>query len=123
MEIRNIEIACDGTEAEEFALCLRQGTFVRRLEEEMDTLFVFLENEGVDPTNNFGERIIRFGVLWRKRSQGTKGDKGNRWVERILSLRQTCRLHGKSSFKVLVDALYAHFNRQKADLAWIRGVE
>lgn len=99
------------------------GTLVRRLEEEMDTLFVFLVKEGVDPTNNFGERIIRYGVLWRKRSQGTKGDKGNRWVERILSLRQTCRLHGKSSFEVLVDALHAHFNGQEPDLAWIRGGE
>jgi len=97
------------------------GTFARRLEDEMDTLFVFLVKEGVDPTNNFGERTIRYGVLWRKRSQGTKSDKGNRWVERILSLRQTCRLHARSSFKVLVDALHYYFNEQDPDLAWISG--
>jgi transposase len=51
------------------------GTFARRLEEEMDTLFTFLANEGVEPTNNFAERTIRFGVLWRKRNQGTKATK------------------------------------------------
>jgi transposase len=95
------------------------GTFARRLEEEMDTLFVFLVEEGVQPTNNLAERTIRFGVLWRKRSQGTKGEKGNRWVERILSLRQTCRLQMKSSFEVLTDALTCYFKEQKPDLTWI----
>lgn len=96
------------------------GTFARRLEEEIDTLFVFLVEEGVEPTNNFAERIIRFGVLWRKRSQGTKTDKGNRWVERILSLRQTTRLHMKSTFAVLVDALDSYFNGRDPDLSWIK---
>jgi transposase len=96
------------------------GTFARRLEEEMDTLFVFLVEKGVDPTNNLAERTIRFGVLWRKRSQGTKSDKGNRWVERILSLRQTCRLQKKSTYNVLVDALHSHFTQLKPDLGWIR---
>lgn len=95
------------------------GTFVRRLEDEMDALFLFLTEEGVEPTNNFGERTIRFAVLWRKRSQGTKSEKGNRWVERILSLRQTCRLHGKSTFDVLEGAMNCFFKGQKPDLSWI----
>lgn len=99
------------------------GTFARRIEEEMDTLFVFLVEEGVEPTNNFAERIIRFGVLWRKRSQGTKSDKGNRWVERILSLRQSARLQMKSSFAVLVDAFDSYFNERDPDLAWIKPTE
>lgn len=77
-----------------------EGTFVRCLEREMDTLWLFLLEEGVDPTNNFAERILRFAVLWRKRSQGTNSDKGNRWVEKILSLRQTCRLQNQSTFTV-----------------------
>jgi transposase len=95
------------------------GTFVRRLDEQMESLFLFLTEEGVEPTNNFAERMIRFAVLWRKRSQGTKGDKGNRWVERILSLRQTCRLHAKSTFEVLVDAFTCFFKQQEPDLTWI----
>jgi len=96
------------------------GTFVRHIENEMDALFTFLVKEGVDPTNNFAERMIRFGVLWRKRSQGTRGEKGNRWVERILSLRQTCRLQGKSTFHVLVEAMDCYFKDQQPDLEWIR---
>ena len=95
------------------------GTFVRRLDDKMECLFLFLTEHGVEPTNNFGERTIRYAVLWRKRSQGTKSDEGNRWVERILSLRQTCRLHGKSTFDVLVDAMNRFFKRQSPDLSWI----
>ena len=44
------------------------GTFVRNIEQEMDALFTFLYKKGVGPTNNHAERMIRFGVLWRKRS-------------------------------------------------------
>jgi transposase len=86
----------------------------------MDSLFTFLVEEGVEPTNNFAERMIRFAVLWRKRSYGTKSDKGNRWVERILSLRQTCRLQGKSTFDILVNAMDSYFKDQQPDLEWIR---
>ena len=50
------------------------GKFVRRLEGEMECLFTFLVEEGVEPTNNLAERTLRFGVLWRKRSQGTRSD-------------------------------------------------
>jgi transposase len=96
------------------------GTFVRHIENEMDALFTFLVEEGVEPTNNFGERMIRFAVLWRKRSQGTSSEKGNRWVERIVSLRQTCRLQGKSTFNMLVDAMTCYFKDQQPDLNWIR---
>ncbi len=96
------------------------GRFVRHIEKEMDSLFTFLLEEGVDPTNNFAERIIRFAVLWRKRSQGTNSEKGNRWVERILSLRQTCRLQKKSTFETLVEAMDSYFKEQEPDLEWIR---
>jgi transposase len=95
------------------------GRFARRLRREIDSLWTFLIDEGVSPTNNHAERMLRFAVLWRKRSQGTSSEKGDRWVERILSLRQTCRLRSKQTFPVLVDALHAYFKEQSPDLAWI----
>ena len=95
------------------------GRFARGLEKEIESLWVFLHEEGVDPTNNFAERMIRYAVLGRKRSLGTQSEKGNRWVERILSLRQTCRLNGKSSFEVLCDAMACYFKKQQPDLSWI----
>ena len=96
------------------------GRFVRRLLREMDSLWVFLNHQGVDPTNNRAERALRFGVLWRKRSLGTASDKGNRWVERILSLKETCRLHARSTYDVLVDAMTSCFHGQQPDLSWIK---
>ena len=95
------------------------GTFARRLEREIAHLWVFLEQEGVSPTNNHAERMIRFGVLWRKCSQGTSSDKGNRWVERILTLRQTCRLRSLKTYPILVDAVRCYFKEQKPDLSWV----
>jgi len=88
----------------------------------MDSLWVFLAQHGVEPTNNRAERALRFGVQWRKRSLGTASDKGNRWVERILSLRETCRLRAQSTYMVLVEAMTSLFHGQPPDLSWIRAV-
>jgi transposase len=75
----------------------------------MDSLWVFLAHHGVEPTNNRAERALRFGVLWRKRSLGTASEKGNRWVERILSLRETRRLQAQSTYAILVEAMASFF--------------
>ena len=96
------------------------GRFARRLLREVDSLWVFLVQHGVEPTNNRAERALRFGVLWRKRSQGTASEKGNRWVERILSLKETCRLQAQSTYTVLVDAVTNLFMGQPPDLTWLR---
>jgi len=95
------------------------GKLARSLAAEMDSLWVFLDENGVDPTNNRAERALRFGVLWRKRSLGSQSDKGLRWVERILSLKETCRIKCKAPFPVLVDMVSAYFKEQMPDLAWI----
>jgi transposase len=95
------------------------GRFTRRLLREMDSLWVFLAQHGVEPTNNRAERALRCGVLWRKRSLGTASSKGNRWVERILSLKETCRLHARATYAVLVDAVSSFFHDQPPDLSWI----
>src|SRR5499427_3288857 len=95
------------------------GRFARRLLREMDSLWVFLAHHGVEPTNNRSERALRFGVLWRKRSLGTASTKGNRWVERILSLKETCRLHARATYAVLVDAVTSFFQGHQPDLSWI----
>jgi transposase len=95
------------------------GKLTRRLVGEMDHLWLFLKEAGVAPTNNLAERLLRFAVLWRKGSFGTASEKGNRWTERILSLRQTCRLRRKRIFPVLVDAMESYFMDKKPDVAWI----
>jgi transposase len=82
----------------------------------MDSLWVFLAQQGIEPTNNRAERASWLGVLWRKRSQGTASHKGNRSVERILSLKETCRLHAQAIYQVLVDAVASLFTNQQPNL-------
>ena len=50
---------------------------------------------------------------------GTASTKGNRWVERILSLKETCRLQARATYAVLVDAITSFFHSQHPDLSWI----
>jgi transposase len=73
---------------------------------------------GSDPLAEFN-RALRFAVLWRKIMQGTYNEKGDHWVERILSLRETCRLRGRPTFPVLVHAVTCYFNGQPPDVSWI----
>ena len=95
------------------------GMLARSLAAEMDSLWTFLDEHGVEPTKNRAERALRFGVLWRKCSLGSQSDKGPRWVERILSLKETCRIKAKAPFSVLVEMVGAYFKEQKPDLGWI----
>jgi transposase len=95
------------------------GKFAWTLEREMACLWTFVVEQGVEPTNNRAERALRFAVLWRKIMQGTYNAKGDRWAERILSLRETCRLRGKPTFPVLVDAVTCYFNGHSPDVSWI----
>jgi len=71
-------------------------------------LWTFVTTEGVEPTNNFMERLLRRAVLWRKRSFGSRSEAGLRFVERILTVVQTRRLQGQSVLDYLHDALCAH---------------
>jgi transposase len=67
----------------------KAGIFAWRLKRKGESLGVVRDVPGVECTNNVAERAHRFGVIWRKRSQGTCSAKGNHWVERVLSLRHT----------------------------------
>jgi len=95
------------------------GKLTRRLQREMASLWVFLCEHGVEATNNRAERSLRFAVLLRKRSGGTDSVNGNHWVERSLSLRQTCRQLGQSTFSVLVNAVDSLFAGRQPDLSWL----
>ena len=73
-------------------------------------LWTFVRDQRVEPTNNFAERIVRQGVLWRKSSFGTQSERGARYVERILTVCATCRLQGRSIIEYLRDVCHCHLN-------------
>ena len=94
------------------------GRFARRVEKELACLKIFRQYKGVSPTNNHAERCLRFGVTWRKRSCGTTSEKGDRFVERVLSLRHTSRLQGRSTFTELVEALTHYARGTTPSVVW-----
>lgn len=57
------------------------------------SFWTFTHHDDVEPTNNAAERGVRKGVLWRRRSQGSRSEAGSRFVERILTVAATCRQH------------------------------
>jgi transposase len=79
-----------------------------------ESLWTFVRREGVEPTNNLAERILRSLVLWRKISFGCHSEKGFRFVERVLTVTQTLKLQGKAVFQFLCDAVTALRNGKTA---------
>lgn len=71
-------------------------------------LWTFVDHEGVEPTNNHIERMLRSGVLWRKNAFGCHSEAGCRFVERILTVVQTLRLQKRPVLEFLHQTLLAH---------------
>jgi len=67
------------------------------------TLWNFTEHPDAEATNNRAERALRHAVLWRKTSNATQTDAGERFVERMLSIRETCRLNNQPLHGYLVE--------------------
>lgn len=71
-------------------------------------LWLFAGIEGVEPTNNHAERVLRMGVLWRKNAFGCQSESGCRFVERMLTVVQTLRLQKRSVLSFLEESVIAH---------------
>jgi transposase len=82
--------------------------FCERLTEVSVDLWTFVVEEGVEPTNNHAERVLRRAVLWRRRSFGCHSAKGCVFVERILTVVQTLRQQKRSVLAFLSAAIQAH---------------
>ncbi len=83
-----------------------------RLIEESAGLWTFVGTDGVEPTNNHAERVLRRAVLWRKRSFGCHSATGCRFVERILTVMQSLRLQKRNAIEFLTQAIAAHRSGQ-----------
>jgi transposase len=88
--------------------------FCKELVKHYQHLWTFLVVDGVEPTNNAAERALRHAVIWRKLSFGTQSAAGSRFVERMLTVIETCRHTGRNVFAWLTEAVRAHFHRETA---------
>lgn len=75
--------------------------------------FTFLDRSGVEPTNNAIERQFRFLIVDRKVSQGTRGEAGRRWCERIWTVLATSAQRARSAFVYLSEAILAYLYGQE----------
>jgi len=73
-----------------------------------EALWTFVENSQVEPTNNHAERELRRFVLWRRRSFGTRSERGNIFAERIMTVVHTARKQGKPLLPFLTEVCEAH---------------
>ncbi len=86
----------------------RTRRYCARLDAEKLGLWTFVAADGVEPTNNHGERILRRAVLWRRRSFGCHSAGGCRFAERLLTVAGTLRLQGRNVVRFLSASIAAH---------------
>jgi transposase len=84
-----------------------------RMEKFGEGYFRFITTPGGEPTNNAAEQAIRFVVIDRHITQGTRGEKGQHWCERIWSVIATCAQQGKSVWEYLEATVQAYFTGEK----------
>jgi transposase len=85
----------------------------KRLSKHGESYFRFVTTPGVAPTNNLAEQAIRFVVIDRLVTQGTRSEKGDRWCERIWTVIASCTQQGRSVFDYLYEAVQAYFQKEK----------
>jgi transposase len=84
----------------------------RRFQNHGVSYLQFITTPGVEPTNNLAEQAIRFVVIDRHVTQGSRSEAGQRWLERIWTAMATCTQQGRSVFEFLHESVAAFFQGQ-----------
>lgn len=74
--------------------------------------FRFITSAAIPPTNNSVEQAMRFVVMDRHMTQGTRSQRGRDVCERIWTVIATCAMHKRSAYHWMQQAIAAHFNGQ-----------
>lgn len=81
----------------------------KRFRENGKAYFQFISTPGMDPTNNIAEQAVRFVVIDRLITQGTRSEAGRETNERLWTVVGTCALQGRSAFEFILAAVHANF--------------
>ena len=76
-----------------------------------EKFFVFVHQDGVEPTNNRAERALRTAVQWRKIMFGNRSAEGELAVARLLTVTRTCQMQQLSTLAYVTAAIVAHRRR------------
>jgi len=82
----------------------------KRFRDHGESYFTFITTPGVEPTNNLAEQAIRFVVIDRLITQGTRSEVGRQWNERIWTVIATCAQQGRSLLEFIQEAVASSFN-------------
>ena len=74
--------------------------------------FRFMFAEGVEPTNNHNEQQIRHCVIDRRITQGTRGELGQRYHERMWTAIATCKKQNRCFFQFLQQSIAANLQNK-----------
>jgi len=77
-----------------------------------EAYFRFIKTTGIEPTSNLAEQAIRFVVIDRYITQGTRSENGRDWSERIWTVLATCASQGRNAFDFICQSIQAHFSDQ-----------
>ena len=112
LEAARVEVMRRGTR--EVPETRHSRNLAKRFEAHGESYFRFVTTPGVEPTNNLAEQAIRFVVIDRLITQGTRSEAGDRWCERIWTVVATCAQQGRSVFAYLEAAVGAWFDGTEA---------
>jgi len=102
---RVVELGCERSERTPWAKTVRT---CRQLLQRPEALWTFLEQEGIEPTNNAAERALRDSVIQRRISHGVQSRQGAICRSRLLTVTTSLRQQGRDAWAFLEQAWIAH---------------
>lgn len=78
-----------------------------------EAMWTFIDTPGVAPTNNHAERELRRLVLWRKRCFGSQSERGDRFVERMMTATHSLRKQQRNVLDFLQGCFVAWLDEQQ----------
>lgn len=91
--------------------CRRTAATCANLLRSQPSLWTFLRNPGVEPTNNDAERALRTIVIKRKISGPTRSRRGDEFIARAFTAHETCRRQGRDLWDFLHQAVTAWIDK------------
>ena len=70
-------------------------------------MWLFIAEDGVEPTNNAAERAIRPAVIWRRTSFGSDSAAGSLFVSRLLTVVCSLKLQERNILDFLTESILA----------------
>jgi hypothetical protein len=92
---------------------IRSKEIIKKVKRQQPRILTFIKHSGAPCHNNFGEFLIRIGVLKRKVSGGSVSAEGAHAYAVLRTIYVTCRLRGISFPKYMKEGLNHYIRKGK----------